>query len=173
MASSPVPQNIVLTGFMATGKTTAGRIIADVLRMRFVDVDAEIVRQEGQSVAQVFAQRGEEAFRQIEADLCRQFAQQRSLVIATGGGALINPDTLAAMKETGLVVCLWASPETIQRRLSGESGRPLAADWEALYEHRKPIYESMPHHVTTSGKIPEEIAKEVVTLWRTLTQTSP
>jgi shikimate kinase len=166
------PRNIVLTGFMATGKTTAGRIVADVLRLKFVDVDSEIVKHEGLSIPKIFAAKGEPEFRRIEAELCRGFSVQSGLVIATGGGALINPETLVAMREGGLVVCLWASPEVIRARLSGENGRPLAADWEAIYERRKPVYESMPHHVITSGKIPEEVAKEVVTLWRTHTQVS-
>ncbi len=164
------PRNIVLTGFMATGKTTVGRIVADVLRLRFVDVDAEIVRREGQSIAQIFAQRGEPAFRQVEAELCRQFAAQSGLVIATGGGALVNAETLAAMTEGGLVICLWAPIEVIRARLSGETGRPLAGDWQAVLERRKAAYEAMPHHVYTGGKIPEEVAKEIVTLWRTRTQ---
>jgi len=162
------PRNIVLTGFMATGKTTVGRIVADVLRLKFVDVDSEIVKQEGQSIPKIFAAKGEPEFRQIEAELCRDLAAKSNQVIATGGGALINPDTLAAMRESGLVICLSASPEVIRARLWGETGRPLAADWEAIYERRKAAYEAMPHHVVTSGKIPEEVAKEVVTLWRTL-----
>ena len=166
MASKP--RNIVLTGFMATGKTTAGRIVADVLRLKFVDVDSEIVKREGQSIAKIFAAKGEPEFRRIEAALCRELADKSGLVIATGGGALINPETLAVMQEFGLVICLSASPEVIRARLSGETGRPLAADWEAIYERRKAAYEAMPHHVVTSGKIPEEVAKEIVTLWRTL-----
>lgn len=164
------PRNIVLTGFMATGKTTVGRIVADVLRLKFVDVDSEIAKQEGQSIPKIFASKGETEFRRIEAALCRSFAEKSGLVIATGGGALINPETLDIMKDSGLVICLWASQEIIRARLSGETGRPLAADWEAIYERRKAAYEAMPYHVTTSGKIPEEVAKEVVTLWRTQTQ---
>jgi shikimate kinase len=167
MASEAPPHNIALTGFMATGKTTVGRIVADVLRMRFVDIDAELVRREGMSIANLFNQKGEPYFRQVEAELCREWAARPNVVMATGGGALINPDTLAQVCQRGLVVCLWASPEAIRARLSGDSGRPLAADWQGLYERRKAAYEAMPHHIFTTGKIPEEVAKEVVTLWRT------
>lgn len=166
------PRNIVLTGFMATGKTTAGRIVADVLRLKFVDVDSEITKQEGMSIPKIFAAKGEPEFRRIEAALCCELAEKSGHVIATGGGALINPDTLAVMKDSGLVICLWASLEVIRARLSGETGRPLAADWETIFERRKATYEAMPYHVTTTGKIPEEVAKEIVTLWRTQTQPS-
>lgn len=167
MASKP--RNIVLTGFMATGKTTVGRIVADVLRLKFVDIDGEIVKHEGMSIPKIFAAKGEPEFRRVEAEICRNLAEKSGLVIATGGGALINTETLDAMKQGGLVICLWASPDVIRARLSGEAGRPLAGDWEAIFERRKASYEAMPYHVMTTGKIPEEVAKEIVVLWRTHT----
>lgn len=161
-------RNIVLTGFMGTGKSAVGQIVAARLGRSFVDTDEIIAQQAKKSIPEIFAQDGEAAFRYMERRLCRFYAGQRGLVIATGGGMLVDPGNLAVMQASGLVICLNASPETIRQRLSGQTIRPLfSGDWEALLEKRRPAYAAVPHQIHTDGKTAEQIAEEVIALCRT------
>ncbi len=156
--------NIILTGFMATGKTTIGRRVALLLDRRFVDADDVIVERAGMSIPQIFATQGEVAFRALEKEVCRDLAAERGLVIATGGGMLVDPDNLARMRTSGLVVCLDAVPDVIRERLALAGDRPLAGDWEALLEKRRAAYAAIPDHVDTSAGMPDEIAQQIVEL---------
>lgn len=159
--------NVVLTGFMGSGKSTVGQLVADALQRSFVDCDALIVEDAGKSIAQIFADEGEAGFRRLESDVCRRLAAQEELVIATGGGALLNEGNRSALAKRGVLVCLLASPESIRERLAGESGRPLFdGDWEALYEKRLPAYRGIPHQICTDQKTPQQVAQKVVELWR-------
>ncbi|MBK9122227.1 MAG: shikimate kinase [Chloroflexi bacterium] len=160
------PANIVLTGFMGTGKSTVGKLVADELRMSFVDTDTLIQSRAGRAIPAIFAEDGEAVFRAMERDVCVELAAQHGLVVATGGGMLVDPRNRAAFAATALIVCLWASPGTIAARLAGNSGRPLAASWRALLEQRTPIYRQLPHHLDTTGRAPEDTAQEVIALWQ-------
>lgn len=162
----PRERNIVLTGFMASGKTTVGREVAALLKRRFVDSDDVIVERAGMTISQIFERDGEAGFRALENQVCRELAGQRGLVIATGGGMLVNPENRAAMLESGLVVSLDAPTEVIRERLTRTTNRPLAGDWEALYEKRRAAYAAIPYHVDVTDKTPKAIAQEIVNLWR-------
>ncbi|MCZ2098364.1 MAG: shikimate kinase, partial [Anaerolineae bacterium] len=157
-------QNIVLTGFMGTGKTTIGRRVAALLDRRFVDADDVIVERAGMSIPQIFATQGEAAFRALEKEVCRDLAAERGLVIATGGGMLVDPDNRAAMLASGLVVCLVASREVLRARLARGAERPLASDWEALLEKRRAAYAAIPDHIDTSDNSPERAAQRIIDL---------
>ena len=160
--------NLVLTGFMGTGKSTVGRLVAQQLERPFVDSDELIVRRAGKSVAAVFAAEGEARFRELERCVCQDLAAQQGLVIATGGGALLDACNRRALERNGLLVCLLAAPETIRARLAQEAGRPLFnQNWEALYRERLSGYGSIPQQLVTDGRRPQEVAQEVVRLWRT------
>lgn len=159
--------NIVLTGFMGSGKSTVGRLVARELQRPFVDCDELVVQRAGKSIAQMFADEGEEKFRALEREVCRELARQDGLVIATGGGALLDADNRCVLGRKGVLVCLMASPQSIRRRLAHESGRPLFnGNWEALYEMRQETYRSIPNGLLTDGRTPQEVAQEVVALWR-------
>ena len=121
--------NIILTGFMGTGKTTVGQIVAQRLNRPFVDMDAEIERRMGKAISRIFAEDGETAFRHIEAALCQYLGAGDNHVIATGGGALVNPANRAAMQPSGVLICLDATPEEIMRRVGrkGASRRALTS----------------------------------------------
>ena len=108
-------QNIVITGFMGTGKTTVGRLLAERLQRRFVDMDVLLAERFGKSIAAIFAEEGEEAFRGAEAALCQDLAAEQGLVIATGGGTLLNEASRAALGASGVLVCLTAGEGTILR----------------------------------------------------------
>jgi shikimate kinase len=152
---------------MGTGKTTTGRIVARRLGWRFVDSDETIEAAEGTSISNIFEKYGEPAFRRIEHETVCRLADQDEIVIATGGGALINNETRAYVSARALVICLQAVPETLASRLSRDSERPLLkGDWRALFERRAPIYATIPHQIDTTGKTSEQVAEEVLALWQ-------
>lgn len=161
-------RNIVLAGFMGTGKTTIGQTVAARLEMPFIDLDDAIEAAAGQSIAEIFAAEGEAAFRRLEAQITQQVAAQSGQVIATGGGTLLNTDTRAAFARSGLLVCLTADPATIMERVAGDEARPLAQDQEALIKlmgDRAALYASLPYHVDTSDRTPEQAVEEVIRIW--------
>jgi len=167
--------NLVLTGFMGTGKTTAGRLVAGRLGWPFVDMDALIEQRAGQTIPAIFATQGEAAFRRLERDLCRELAAQDGLVIATGGGALLDPASRALMIGSGLVICLEASPAVLLARLQAEAGRPLLRGALlperilSLLAARREAYAALPHHLDTSALTPAETAEAILALWQTHT----
>lgn len=160
--------NIVITGFMGTGKTTVGREVARRLECPFVDMDTEIEARVGKSIPRIFAEDGEETFRHQEAVLCAELSAQQGLVIATGGGALIDPANRALMMESGNVVCLTCDVDEILRRVSGNPDRPLLevtaprAEIERLLETRHEAYAAIPWQIDTTGLSVEEVAARVI-----------
>ena len=157
-------KNIVITGFMATGKTTIGKIVARQLNREFVDMDKVIEERAGLSIPQIFQRHGEGFFRAIEQGLAHELAAQSNLVVATGGGTLVDEE-LRRMKEGhGILVCLNASKDEIRARLTETDGRPLAVDWEVLLRQRRAAYAQIDLQVETGGKSPAEIASEIIAL---------
>jgi shikimate kinase len=163
-------RNIVLTGFMGTGKTTVGGLIAQQLERSFFDMDAAIEHRTGLTISRIFAAESEPYFRAIERGLCYELALQNNLVIATGGGALIDQTNYRALAKTGLIICLKAAPEIIEARLRASDDRPLAGRWRELLEERQSIYDAMPHQLDTTAKTTEQVAQEIITLWQTLSR---
>jgi len=163
-------RNIVLAGFMGTGKTTVGSLVADALGWSFVDADDEIERRTGRIIADIFEQDGETAFRQIESAVCMSLAARTKVVIATGGGMLIDEGNRTILLASGLVICLTGTTDELEKRLAPEADvRPLLrTDWKALYAARKPVYDSLPFQIDTTGRTPPDIALEIVNLWRNL-----
>ena len=137
---------IVLCGFMGCGKSTVGRELAARLGYGFVDTDALVEAQYGGPVRDCFAAEGEAGFRRREAEVCRALAGRERLVIAAGGGTVLQPDALAALRPGALLLYLSVAPETVLRRLRGDSTRPLlqtadpAATVRALLAARDPLY---------------------------------
>lgn len=160
-----MPRNIILTGFMGTGKTTVGELVADTIGWHFVDMDDEIVERIGRSIPQIFADEGEAGFRRYERIICQSLAARDSQVIATGGGALVDPANRALMIQSGMVICLNAAPEALRERLGDGSGRPLAPNWEALLQQRQAAYAEIPYQIETTELTPEQVAEKVVRLW--------
>ena len=170
MATTP-DRNIVITGFMGTGKTTVAKKVAECLGRTFVDTDEKIVEQAGKSIPEIFEQDGEAVFRHHERRVCRFYAGQSGYVVATGGGALVDPDNRRVMLASGLVVCLLASKDAIRQRLAGQTGRPLfSGDWEALYDKRAEAYAAIPHQIDTTSRQPDEVVQEIIRLWQNESQ---
>ncbi|MDD3828600.1 MAG: shikimate kinase, partial [Anaerolineae bacterium] len=163
--------NLVVTGFMGTGKTAAGRELARRLGRPFFDMDAEIEARAGCSIHDMFARVGEATFRRLEAALCRELAARQGLVIATGGGALLAADNREILAASGHVVCLQASPDEIRRRVEGGDERPLLAGdagqaIDRLLAERAAAYGAFPLQVDTTGLGVDEVADRVLALVR-------
>lgn len=118
-------RNLVLLGFMGTGKTTVGKQLAAKLQREFIDIDQLLEERLGVSIAEFFARQGEKAFRKLEKEAISTAARRKNLVIATGGGAVLDRDNVVALQENGLLILLTAEPETIAQRLAGDKSRPI------------------------------------------------
>jgi len=118
-------KNIILVGFMGTGKTAVGRVLAKRLGLRFVDMDDIIEEREGMKISEIFDKKGEGYFRHAESKVARDIALQSGLVVAAGGGAVIDEENVRNLKSNGIMFCLVATPETIFDRTKGHSHRPL------------------------------------------------
>jgi len=162
-------KNIILIGFMGTGKTTVGRRLARRLGREFLDTDSEIERVAGKTIPQIFAQDGEVRFRSEERLVVQKLSSQENLVIATGGGIVLNPDNVADLKHNGILICLAASPEVIYERVKGKKNRPLLNRVNNLLEHikemlekRKPFYQVADCVINTDRKSREQVVEEIV-----------
>ncbi|MBW1635005.1 MAG: shikimate kinase [Deltaproteobacteria bacterium] len=118
-------KNIILTGFMGTGKSTVGTLLAEQLGYKFVDTDQFIEKMEGMSVTDIFQKRGETAFRALERLVAKELGEKNSLVIATGGGLMLDHENAESLGGRGKVFCLVASPDEILKRISADDDRPL------------------------------------------------
>jgi shikimate kinase len=160
--------NLALIGFMGTGKTSVGRLVAEQLHFEFLDTDDVIQARTGRSIADLFAQDGEPAFRALEQQVVGELAGRAGTVISTGGGLPAQPENLAALKLHALVVCLWASPEKIWERVRNQSHRPLLLDPDPqrkihdLLEVRSPFYRQADVLINTDQRAVREVAQQVV-----------
>lgn len=137
MTGSRHIRNIALIGFMGTGKSSVGRLIAGQLHYGFLDTDELIESRTGKSVSAIFAEEGEPAFRKLERDVVAELASRDRSVISTGGGLGADQQNLASLKEHALVVCLWASPEKIWERVHSQTHRPLLREPDPLAKIRQ------------------------------------
>jgi shikimate kinase len=160
---------IFLIGFMGTGKSTVGRMLAAEIGFAFTDLDEVITREAGQSVGQIFAAEGEAGFRVREARAVHTVSGLRATVVATGGGAACREASLVTMLAAGRVVALSAPPAEVIRRTGTGPGRPLLhakADPEGiaavLLAEREPFYARAHHRIDTVGKSPGEVAREII-----------
>ena len=163
------PRNLVLIGMSGAGKSRVGRLVAERLRWRFVDTDVEIERSTGRTVPEIFAAEGEARFRAIERDVVARVAQRSAAVIATGGGAILDPASREVLWSGNLVVCLDASAEQIAERLArSRERRPLLAGPDplaairGLLAERAPLYALAHRTIVTDGRTLGEIANEAI-----------
>ncbi len=163
--------NIVLCGFMGCGKSTVGRLLAKQLDLTFCDSDLSIEQREGCSINEIFSRRGEEYFRATEKEVIKELSTQKGLVIATGGGVVINPENAENLRKTGLVIFLDVTPETVLKRLKGDATRPLLMrdDKEAavreLLNYRKPIYQAAAHFTVDADREALKTVEEIIGLY--------
>ncbi len=150
--------NIFLVGLMGSGKTTIGRALAKKLNLRFVDADHEIEARTGATIPLIFEIEGEASFRQREADVIRDLTAQQGIVLATGGGAVLNEQSRRYLHERGTVIYLRASVNSILQRTSHDRNRPLLqtadprARIEELSKQRAPLYQQVAHITIETGR---------------------
>jgi shikimate kinase len=160
--------NLALIGFMGTGKSCVGRLAADTMHFTFLDTDHVIEARARKSVSDIFAQDGEPAFRQWERKVVEELTRRDRTVIATGGGLPMDEANLASLKTHALVICLWASPETIWERVRGHDHRPLLNEGDPLARirellaAREPFYRQADVLVNTGMRSVREVAQHVV-----------
>jgi 3-dehydroquinate synthetase len=160
---------IVLTGFMATGKTSTAIALSEKLGLPVVDTDELIVKQEGMSIAQIFEEKGEPYFREVERTIIDQVSRLADAIIAPGGGAIKDKRNMKALKSNGLMVCLAAQPEEILRRVQQEAGvRPLLnvpnplEKIQSLLKERAPLYRQADLTIDTTSIAPLEAAEQII-----------
>ncbi|MBF0215572.1 MAG: HD domain-containing protein [Candidatus Omnitrophica bacterium] len=148
-------KNIVLVGFMGTGKTSVGKMLSMCLDKPYISVDDIIEKKEGLSITDIFAGKGEEYFRKLESEIIREISGREDQIIDTGGGAVLNEGNIAALKRSGVLFCLTALPETIYNRVKEQAHRPLLKVDDPrkkvaeLLSVRKQFYEMADHMVPT------------------------
>jgi shikimate kinase len=161
-------KNIVLTGFMGTGKTAVGRELSRLLNMELIDVDTEIEKSHRITINEIFKKFGEPRFREIETEMVQKLSEQRNVIISTGGGAVLKQENMDALRKQGVIVCLMATPETILKRTIRSSNRPLLhvedplGRIKELLHFRMPFYEKADIMIDTDGKTPLQIAEEII-----------
>ena len=165
-------KNIVLVGFMGTGKSATGQLIAEELNRSFIDMDTLIEERAGKKISAIFADEGEPHFRQLEHNLAVELSRESDLVIACGGGIVLNPANIAAFSQTGLVFCLHADPDEILQRVARQSHRPLlegdndkAQAIRDLLAKRQSLYQAIPLSIDTNGHKPIDTAREVLKVY--------
>lgn len=166
------PSCIILTGFMATGKTAVGEALAKRLGYKFLDTDLMVEGETGKTITEIFEKEGEASFRAHEKKMVKKALNQSKVVVATGGGAIIDPENLKLMKEKGFVVGLSAAPEVIFERISKMDTRPLVKGAEpskeklkkieGLLSERSPYYREAQKIVDTTRKPVAETVEEIL-----------
>ena len=164
-------KNVVLIGFMGTGKTSTGRILAQRLGRAFVDLDAKIEEEAGRSISEIFAAEGEAAFRTMEKAMVRRMAARRGLVISTGGGTVKDAANVAELKKNGAIVCLTATVDAVLARTAHVGDRPVLDQKDAgdrrravedLMAERRALYEVADYSVDTSELSPLQVVDDII-----------
>lgn len=165
--------NIVITGFMGVGKSTAGKLVAESLACNFIDMDTIIEEEEKASICEIFTERGEPYFRKCESRLVKKLCKMQSLVIATGGGTFLqwkNYELFFASH--AFIISLTAPLYEILKRLSDHPCRPLLASrirneaaLKELFECRETIYRKVPNQIDTTGKTAKEVSSLILHLF--------
>jgi len=160
--------NLALIGFMGTGKSSVGRLVAEQLHFDYLDTDELIQSRTGRTIAEIFAKDGEPAFRKLEEQIVAELTTHERMVISTGGGLPVNPKNLASLKTHALVVCLWASPDKIWERVRNQTHRPLLNTPDPkrkireLLAAREPFYRQADVLLNTDSRPVREVTQQVV-----------
>lgn len=160
--------NIVLCGFMGSGKTVVGKNVAEKLGMNFVDTDEEIAKREGKSIAEIFVQNGEDYFRTLENKVLNDLLSAENTVVSLGGGIAAKKENHNTLKRIGRVILLDCGIKETLKRIKNDKTRPLAVGEKEiinLYNKRKPLYEEVADLIADSG---EDINKTVQTILRVI-----
>ena len=159
--------NIYLVGFMGTGKTSVGRLLAKKKQFNFLDLDELIEFRERRRIVDIFAKEGEPYFRKVEKKALKEVAGQKKFVVACGGGVVLDKENIQAMKKSGILVCLTAAPKEILKRVSANTQRPLlnvkdpARRIEVLLKMRAPYYMQADKTIDTTGLSIKDVVEKI------------
>jgi shikimate kinase len=163
--------NIILTGFMGTGKTSTGKILSQKSSMPFFDTDALIETKMKMTIASIFANLGEPAFRRIEMQTIEKISQKDNIIISCGGGAVLEQKNIDSLMRNGKIINLYANAYTIYERVKGNSDRPVLQSSNPsiekiknLLETRKKVYANCDFSIDTSAISPLETAEKILSL---------
>lgn len=160
--------NIILMGFMGTGKSTVGKRLARILGWSFMDTDAEIERLTGLSVSEIFRRHGETRFRSEERLLVKRLKERENCVIATGGGTVLDPQNLEELAQSGVMITLYAPVDEIYERIGYRNDRPLLRgereEVEKLWAERQPFYRQADYIIDTTDMGIDEVVQEIIQL---------
>ena len=134
-------ENIALIGFMGSGKTTIGRILAKHLEMKFIDLDKLIAAREKKTIPEIFEEKGEEYFRKLEREVAEEESRDNNVVISTGGGIIIDNENIKNLKKSSFVVYLDCELECVYERIKNSKTRPLILNSEDVYIRIRELYE--------------------------------
>lgn len=161
--------NIVLCGFMGSGKTVVGNELSKIMGRKFVDTDELIEQEQGVAIKAIFATHGEDYFRDLEFECCKKVSELKNCVVSTGGGALTFERNVEALKKTGKIVFLDAGFDVICDRIGNSNNRPLFQDREkarALYDERKSKYLHAADYVVDGDMSARKTAMEIAEMFR-------
>lgn len=169
-------RNVILIGFMGTGKTSTGKMLAQKLGCAFIDMDVRIEEEAGMSIPEIFAKYGEAHFRQLEHELAVRLSNRRNAVISTGGGTVKDPENMVALQKSGTIICLQADVDTVLERTSCRGTRPVLDKEdqgdrrqavEKLLAERAALYEQADFSVDTSDLSPLQVVEIIVKTLKT------
>lgn len=161
-------KNIYIVGFMGSGKTTVGKILADRLNKQFIEMDQVIEQRTNKKIADIFAEYGQDYFRKLETSLLQELSTQNDLVISCGGGLICNNTNLKILKTSGIVFNITASAQIIYERTKKDSHRPILNvknplnTIKTLLGVRKPYYEQAHYTVESEKQTPEQVANSIM-----------
>ncbi|MBR2099978.1 MAG: shikimate kinase [Eubacterium sp.] len=161
--------NIILCGFMGSGKTVVGKELAKIMGRKFIDTDELIEKEQGMAIKAIFAARGEEYFRELEYEACKETAKLKNCIISTGGGALTFERNVDEVKKGGKVVFLDASFEIICERIGDSQNRPLFQDKEKakqLFDERKDKYIAAADYIIDGDLSARKAALDIAAMFR-------
>ena len=163
-----LPANIVLVGFMGTGKSVVGRVIAQKLEFHFIDTDDVIEQTSKAKISDIFAEHGEDYFRDLESQAVKSVALMKNQVVATGGGVVLRSSNIDLLRTGGPIFCLNATPKAIWDRVRSSRSRPLLRGpeplkkIETLLDKRAPYYALADHQIETTGVAVDRVADEII-----------
>ncbi|MBU2600297.1 shikimate kinase [bacterium] len=161
-------KNIVLFGFMGSGKSSIGRMLAERLGMFFIEMDEILEEEHHKTINDLFKKYGEAYFRRLEKELVKRISKRDSCVISTGGGVVLDEENVKLLRENGILISLMASEEVIYERVKDDKSRPLLKTIDLpkkikeILVHRKPSYEKAGYCIDTSDKSKEEVVEEII-----------
>jgi len=159
--------NITLVGFMGTGKTSVAKKLAQVMNMKYISTDELIEKKEGRSINDIFAEKGEFYFRDLEKGIVREVSSLDGVVIDAGGGAIIDQENVNNLKANGIMICLQADPDTVLERMKDKKDRPLLnvddklAKINELMKKRVAYYQKADYFINTSNLSIDEVVKRI------------